>query len=126
MMARPPPIVPPSSGLNGQTLAERLLALDKAEFDDELAARFGDHYGAVESIGPIGSFPLKLVAATAMTGQRLALVGDAARSIHPIAGQGFNLGLRDSAELARRVADRLALGLDPGAQMCFRATPLPG
>jgi 2-octaprenyl-6-methoxyphenol hydroxylase len=96
-------------------LADRLLALEKAEFDCELAARFGDHYGAVETIGPIGSFPLKLVAATAMTSQRLALVGDAARSIHPIAGQGFNLGLRDSAELARRVADRLALGLDPGA-----------
>jgi 2-octaprenyl-6-methoxyphenol hydroxylase len=96
-------------------LAKRLLALDKVEFDIELAARFGDHYGAVESIGPIGSFPLKLVAASAMTGQRLALVGDAARSIHPIAGQGFNLGLRDSAELARRVAERLALGLDPAA-----------
>lgn len=96
-------------------LAERLLALDRAEFDHELAKRFGDHYGAVETTGPIGSFPLKLVAATAMTGQRLALVGDAARSIHPIAGQGFNLGLRDSAELASRVAERLALGLDPGA-----------
>lgn len=96
-------------------LAERLLKLEKPEFDAELAKRFGDHYGKVESTGPVGSFPLKLVAAESMTGQRLALVGDAARSIHPIAGQGFNLGLRDSAELAQRVSDRLVLGLDPGA-----------
>ena len=96
-------------------MAARMLALDRAAFDKELAARFGDQFGAVASVGPIGSFPLGLTISHRMTGPRLALVGDAARAIHPIAGQGFNLGLRDSAELARRIAERLALGLDPGA-----------
>jgi len=96
-------------------LAQRTLKLERADFDRELARRFGNHYGEVRTVGPIGGFPLRLVVSHAMTGQRLALVGDAARAIHPIAGQGFNLGLRDSAELAARVADRLALGLDPGA-----------
>lgn len=96
-------------------VAERLLALERPAFDEELALRFGDQFGAVKTIGPIGSFPIKLVEADRITASRAALIGDAARAIHPIAGQGFNLGLRDSAELARLVGEQLAIGLDPGA-----------
>lgn len=96
-------------------IAAYMLELDRPAFDAELAQRFGDHYGEICSTGPIGAFPLKLVLSKSMTARRLALVGDAARGIHPIAGQGFNLGLRDSAELAARVAARMQLGLDPGA-----------
>lgn len=98
-----------------KTMAARMLELDRAAFDNEIGRRFGDQYGAVKAVGPIGSFPLQLTLARRMTATRMALVGDAARAIHPIAGQGFNLGLRDSAELASRVREELALGLDPGA-----------
>lgn len=99
---------------DGRAMAERCLGLDRAAFDAELARRFGDQFGAVRTVGDIASYPLKLVVADRMIDRRLALVGDAARAIHPIAGQGFNLGIRDSAELARQIGDRLSLGLDPG------------
>lgn len=96
-------------------LATRMLDLDRAAFDRELAERFGDQFGDLQSVGPTGSFPLRLTLSQRMTDVRLALIGDAARAIHPIAGQGFNLGLRDSAELAARIRDEMTLGLDPGA-----------
>ena len=95
-------------------VAPGLLALDDAAFAAELSDRFGKFLGDVR-VGPQRwSYPLSVVHARRYVGPRLALAGDAAHAIHPIAGQGFNLGLRDVAVLAEVVVDRLRLGLDPG------------
>ena len=95
-------------------LAPRLIALPDAAFAAELAARFGDFLGAVEPIGPRWSYPLTLLLAEEYIAPRLALVGEAAHVIHPIAGQGLNLGIRDVAALAELVIDTRRLGLDIG------------
>jgi 2-octaprenyl-6-methoxyphenol hydroxylase len=95
-------------------LAPALLALPDAEFAAELAARFGDFLGAVEPVGPRWSYPLSLLLAERYVARRLALVGEAAHVIHPIAGQGLNIGIRDVAALAELVVDRRRLGLDIG------------
>jgi 2-octaprenyl-6-methoxyphenol hydroxylase len=95
-------------------LAPRLIALPDAAFAAELAARFGDFLGAVEPIGPRWSYPLTLLLAEEYIAPRLALVGEAAHVIHPIAGQGLNLGIRDVAALAELVIDARRLGLDIG------------
>jgi 2-octaprenyl-6-methoxyphenol hydroxylase len=95
-------------------LAQRLIALPDAAFAAELAARFGDFLGAVEPIGPRWSYPLTLLLAEEYIAPRLALVGEAAHVIHPIAGQGLNLGIRDVAALAELVVDSRRLGLDIG------------
>ena len=96
-------------------LAPTLLALDDAGFAHELGLRFGDYLGALEVVGPRFSYPLALSHAHDYVAPRLALVGDAAHAIHPIAGQGLNLGIRDVAALAEVVVDTVRLGLDPGA-----------
>jgi 2-octaprenyl-6-methoxyphenol hydroxylase len=96
-------------------LARELIALDDREFALELADRFADRYGALELAGPRWHYPLSMMQAKRYTDRRLALVGDAARAIHPIAGQGWNLALRDVAALAELVVDAGRLGLDPGA-----------
>jgi 2-octaprenyl-6-methoxyphenol hydroxylase len=93
-------------------LAPRLLALDEQGFAAELARRFGDFLGDVEVIGPRWSYALSLMHAERYSAPRLALVGDAAHVIHPIAGQGLNLGIRDIAALAELVVDARRLGLD--------------
>jgi 2-octaprenyl-6-methoxyphenol hydroxylase len=101
--------------------AAAVLALDDADFLAEVAERFGDHLGEVRLEGPRWHYPLVLVVSERYTDRRVALVGDAARGIHPIAGQGWNLALRDVAAIAETVVDRLRLGLDPGDALALEA-----
>ena len=95
-------------------LAAQLVGLPDVAFAGELAARFGDFLGPVEVIGPRWTYPLGLMLAERYIARRLVLVGEAAHVIHPIAGQGLNLGIRDVAALAELVIDRRRLGLDIG------------
>src|SRR5690349_14592337 len=94
--------------------ARRLVALGEAGFTAELRLRFGDHLGSVRPTGPRWSYPLRLHLARSYVQHRFALIGDAAHTIHPIAGQGLNLGLKDAAALAETVLDAARLGLDFG------------
>lgn len=94
--------------------ADRIVALPDAEFHAELERRFGLHLGEIRVVGPRRAYPLGLSVARSFIGERLALVGDAAHVIHPIAGQGLNMGLRDVAALAESIVDAVRLGLDPG------------
>jgi 2-octaprenyl-6-methoxyphenol hydroxylase len=97
-----------------ESLAPRLLKLPDAEFNAEIAQRFGTHLGKTSATGPRWSYPLKFHLARAYVKPRFALAGDAAHGIHPIAGQGLNLGLKDAAALAEIVLDAARLGLDFG------------
>ena len=96
-------------------LAPAMMKLSDAEFAREIAQRFGDSLGAIAVAGPRWAYPLSLLQAERYTDLRLALVGDAAHVIHPIAGQGLNLGLRDVAALSECLVDAHRLGLDIGA-----------
>ena len=97
------------------TLAPRLMKLPDDEFNAEIASRFGNHLGATRTAGPRWSYPLKFHLARAYVKPRFALAGDSAHGIHPIAGQGLNLGLKDAAALAEIVLDAARLGLDFGS-----------
>lgn len=94
--------------------AKALLAMPEEDFLAELKLRFGDFLGDVRLVGPRFSYPLSMRVAERMIDARLALAGDSAHAIHPIAGQGLNLGLKDVAALAECIADGIALGLDAG------------
>ena len=95
--------------------AARIVALPDAEFHAELERRFGLHLGEIAAVGPRRVHPLGLSVARTFIADRLALVGDAAHVIHPIAGQGLNMGLKDVAALAEVIVDAARLGLDPGS-----------
>ncbi len=95
--------------------AARILALGKDGFIDELQLRFGVELGEVTPDGKVFSYPLTSVLAHSYVGSRFALIGDAAHGIHPIAGQGVNLGYRGVAALAQILDEALELGLDIGA-----------
>jgi 2-octaprenyl-6-methoxyphenol hydroxylase len=97
------------------TIARRILELEEPRFRAELARRFGDHLGPVQPVGPRWRHPLGLVHAERYVDTRLVLVGDAAHGIHPIAGQGYNLGVRDIAALVEVLVEARRLGLDIGA-----------
>lgn len=97
------------------TSAAAIAALDDAGFLSVLAPRFGDFLGSIALAGPRFSYPLSLSLAERYVAPRMALVGDAAHGVHPVAGQGLNLGLRDVAALAEVVVDAARRGEDIGA-----------
>jgi len=96
-------------------IARKALAMDDAAYGREIARRMGDHLGAVRPIGRRWSYPLSALHAHRYTATRLALVGDAAHGIHPIAGQGLNLGFRDVGALAALVGEAHRAGADVGS-----------
>jgi 2-octaprenyl-6-methoxyphenol hydroxylase len=102
-------------------LAPALLALPEHEFLAEMAKRFGDYLGKLEVEGPRWSYPLSFLHAERYVAHRLALAGDAAHGIHPISGQGLNLGLRDVATLIEILVGQARLGLDIGDPLALEA-----
>jgi 2-octaprenyl-6-methoxyphenol hydroxylase len=94
--------------------AARFMALDDDAFLQVLRPRFGDFLGDIAVAGQRFSYPLNLTVANAFVAARLALVGDAAHGMHPIAGQGLNAGFRDVAALAHVLAEASARGEDIG------------
>ncbi len=95
--------------------ADRLIASDDLVFEEELERRFGHKLGALKVVGGRRAFPLGLTLARDFIAPRFALAGDAAHGIHPISGQGLNLGFKDVAALAETIVDADRLGLDIGS-----------
>jgi 2-octaprenyl-6-methoxyphenol hydroxylase len=95
--------------------AERIVALPDQDFHAELEQRFKLHLGDITTVGARRVHPLGFFVARSFIAERIALVGDAAHVIHPIAGQGLNMGLKDVAALAEVIVDAARLGLDPGS-----------
>ena len=98
--------------------ADDVLALDESAFLARVQRRFGQRLGALTRAGARTAYPLALVTAARQSAPRAVILGNAAHSLHPIAGQGFNLSLRDVAVLAEVIA---AHREDPGAQAALDA-----
>ena len=96
--------------------ARALLELDPEEFTRELELRFTHKLGEIRLASRVEAFPFRFQVARRFVDERLALIGDAAHVVHPLAGQGLNLGLRDVAALAETIVGEMRLGLDPGAR----------
>jgi 2-octaprenyl-6-methoxyphenol hydroxylase len=96
--------------------AHALLALNSEDLTRQLEYRFTPKLGAISLVSRVEAFPFRFHFARRFVAERLALVGDAAHVVHPVAGQGLNLGLRDVAALAGTVVGEMRLGLDPGAR----------
>ncbi|MEM8876499.1 MAG: FAD-dependent monooxygenase [Pseudomonadota bacterium] len=93
-----------------------LMALDDAAFETELNERAGPELGWLNLAGARASFPLGFMLSRRFVAPRVALIGDAAHRVHPLAGQGLNLGLKDVAALAETIVETVRLGIDPGIQ----------
>jgi 2-octaprenyl-6-methoxyphenol hydroxylase len=116
------PMTPNASGATRSAIvwtvpakdAPAMLALSDRAWAAEIGKRMGERLGSLKPIGHRGHYPLGFHHAATITARRLALVGDAAHGIHPIAGQGLNLGFRDVAALTQVIVEGMRLGLDPG------------
>jgi len=100
--------------------AESLCAVEQSDFQQQVTEASGSVLGAVIDSGPRASFPLRLQHARNYTATRFALVGDAAHTVHPLAGQGVNLGFLDAAALAEVALDAMEAGRDPGERPVLR------
>jgi len=98
----------------------RLKSLDDQAFMNEMMAAFPERLGNITSVSNRGSFPIFKAHASSYIGERLALVGDAAHTVHPLAGQGVNLGMLDAASLAQLVCDASDAGADIGSRRQLR------
>lgn len=96
--------------------AEALGAASDEAFHAHLRRRFGDYLGGVRVLGPRFAYPLSLTLSEALTAPRLAILGDAAHAVHPVAGQGLNMGLKDVAALVEVLAEAARLGEDVGSE----------
>lgn len=101
-------------------MAAHLLTLSDDELIAEIRKRMGDYLGDITQLGLRHSYPLMLIQAEAHIAPRVALIGDAGHGIHPIAGQGVNLGYRDVAVLAEMIIEQARLGLDIGADSLLK------
>jgi 2-octaprenyl-6-methoxyphenol hydroxylase len=102
-----------------ERLAQRLMAGNDEDFTQALRSRLGKHLGDIRLVGARQAYRLSMMIAKSFIGRRIALVGDAAHVIHPLAGLGFNLGMRDIAALAETLVEHLRLGLDIGGVGCL-------